>query len=91
MVEVTNNTPQEKNQEVAHADGHDKHGAETTVPPYKRDDFVPAVPLDTKLEHSYTVWAMVKQQKPNGAHLSELYVTDNKDVAHFSTVSLTFF
>jgi len=28
-------------------------------------DSTPAIPLDTKLEHGYTVWAMVKQQKNN--------------------------
>ena len=48
----------------------------------------PAVPL----ENTYQVWAMVKQQRNNQAQnqapdMSEVYITDNKVVAKFSTVS----
>ena len=39
------------------------------------------------LEHKYTVWAMVKQQKQYATEdMSETYVSSNKPVAHFSTV-----
>ena len=47
----------------------------------------PKVEQSQPLEHKYTVWAMVKQQKQYQTEdMSETYQHSNKEVAHFSTV-----
>ena len=60
-----------------------------------QDDFMTAksegsggIPLETKLEHKYVVWAMVKQQKhmQQQVDMSQTYITENKPVAEFQTV-----
>ena len=48
---------------------------------------VPKLDPSTPLEHKYTVWAMVKQQKQYATEdMSETYQSSNKQVANFSTV-----
>ena len=48
------------------------------------------IPQETKLEHKFVVWAMVKQQKHHQQQtqvdMSETYITENKPVAEFATV-----
>ena len=53
-----------------------------------QDDFQKGsggIPLETKLEHKYVVWAMVKQQKhmQQQVDMSQTYITENKPVAEF--------
>ena len=44
--------------------------------------------METKLEHKYVVWAMVKQQKhmQQQVDMSQTYISENKPVAEFQTV-----